>query len=212
MQYQGVMGVLHYISNWIMRLAYVNLLWLIFSCAGLIVFGLFPATTAMFSVIRSWIIHDIDTPVFKTFWKSYKREFIQSNIIGYFMLIIAYLLYINFLYIQTMAGNPMINLLFVIFFTLCLTFGVILLYVFPILVHYQLKAIDTIKSAFLVGLLSPFYTILMVSGMVAAYLFISLVPGMIPFFSGSLIALFIMANAYRAIIKIDHKTEHSEVS
>lgn len=212
MQYQGVMGVVHYISNWIMRLAYVNVLWLIFSSAGLIIFGLFPATTAMFSVIRSWIIHDLDSPVFKTFWKSYKADFIQSNIIGYFMLMIGYLLYINFMYIQTMAGKPIITLFFVLFFTFCLTFGVILLYIFPILVHYQLKTIEAIKSAFLIGLLSPFYTLLMISGMAAAYLLISFIPGMIPFFSGSLIALFIMANAYRAIIKVDHTTKHSEVS
>lgn len=212
MQYQGVMGVVHYISSWIMRLAYVNLLWLIFSGAGLIIFGLFPATTAMFSVIRSWIIHDLDSPVFKTFWKSYKNEFVQSNVIGYFMLIIGYLLYINFTYLQTMTEHPASTLLLVIFFIFCLTFSIILLYIFPVLVHYQLKMVDVIKSAFLVGLLSPFYTLLMVSGMAAVYLFISFIPGMIPFFSGSLIALFIMANAYRAIIKVDHTTKHSEVS
>lgn len=206
MQYKGLMGLIYNISNWIMRLAYINFLWIVFSIAGLVVFGFFPATAAMFAVIRNLIIHNDDRSIFKTFWKSYKSEFMQANIIGYFMFIVTYLLYINFMFIQAMDSGFMTTIILVIFFTFGIIFAVVFLYVFPVLVHYKLKTVETIKSAFLIGVLSPFYTLLMVSTIGAIIFGFFLVPNFSPFFFGSVLTLFIMANAYRAIIKVDHHT------
>ncbi len=68
------------ICTWIMRMAYVNLLWVAFSLLGLGIFGFFPATAAMFVVIRKWLSSEQDIPVFKTFWNAFKTEFIKINI------------------------------------------------------------------------------------------------------------------------------------
>lgn len=209
MEQNGIMGGIYNISNWIMRLFYVNLLWLLFSIAGLVVLGFFPATTAMFAVIRKWIIEDVNIPVFKTFWEAFRAEFVQSNIIGYILLLVGYLLYINALFIKGIDNSVVTNISMFVFITILITYSIIVLYTFPILVHYKLKITDNIKVAFMIGLLSPFYTLLMISGMILVYFLIFFIPGIIQFFLGSLLALFIMVNAYRAIIKVDPKNEHN---
>lgn len=61
------------LSNWIVKICYVNLLWGIFMLVGLIVFGFFPATVALFTVCRKWVLGDRDVPIFSTFWSAYKK-------------------------------------------------------------------------------------------------------------------------------------------
>lgn len=45
---------------------------------------LFPATSAMFTVVRKWVMGDTDTGVFRTFFKGYKENYKQSLIGGIF--------------------------------------------------------------------------------------------------------------------------------
>ncbi|WP_163536305.1 YesL family protein [Gracilibacillus sp. YIM 98692] len=65
-------------------LAYINALWILFTLAGLIVFGFFPATTAMYAVFRKRVMGDESIKVFRLFWSTYRREFIKGNKLGYF--------------------------------------------------------------------------------------------------------------------------------
>lgn len=58
---------------WITRFAYLNLLWIAFSLVGLGVVGFFPATAAMFAVVRKWVHGEKDIPVFQVFGKTIKR-------------------------------------------------------------------------------------------------------------------------------------------
>ncbi len=75
MQMGGIMGGFYRVSEWIMRFAYVNILWGLFTLAGLVLFGFMPATVAMFTVIRKWLMGETDIPVFKTFFASFKKRF-----------------------------------------------------------------------------------------------------------------------------------------
>src|SRR5690625_362565 len=97
----GLFGSIYRGSEWIMRLAYLNILWIAFSLMGLVVFGLFPATVSMFAVTRKWVMGDTEIPIFKTFWASYKTEFKQANIVGYIILVIGFFLYFDFLFDQS---------------------------------------------------------------------------------------------------------------
>lgn len=91
--------------EWVMWLAYINLLWIGSALIGLIVFGIFPATVAMFTVIRHLLLKDTTgKQILKTFALTYKREFFKSNVIGLIFTAIGYLLYLDFLYIQNMTG------------------------------------------------------------------------------------------------------------
>src|SRR5690625_5218522 len=80
------------LALWITRFAYLNLLWVVFTFVGLIFFGFLPATAAMFAVVRKWIGGEANIPVLPTFWKSYRKEFVKINIIGYIVFIIWYFL------------------------------------------------------------------------------------------------------------------------
>lgn len=83
--------MIHALSNgfyrfceWVMRLAYLNLLWIGFSLAGAVVFGLAPATAAMFAVTRQWVMGNTDIPVFQTFFQTFKKEWAKSSVLGLF--------------------------------------------------------------------------------------------------------------------------------
>nr|WP_052044317.1 DUF624 domain-containing protein [Alkalihalobacillus alcalophilus] len=65
---------LYTISDWIMRLAYINLLWLLFMIIGLFIVGFMPATVAMFTVIRMLLMKEESVPIFKTFLTFLKRN------------------------------------------------------------------------------------------------------------------------------------------
>lgn len=70
----SVANGLNHFCTWVMRLAYLNVLWILFSLAGLVVFGLMPATAAMFTVAREWAKGNTDAPVFSVFFGRLKRN------------------------------------------------------------------------------------------------------------------------------------------
>src|SRR5690625_7256835 len=80
--------------DWIYRIAFLNVLWLLFSVVGPIIFGFFPATVAMFSIVRLSILQE-NVPIFHTFWTVYKRESIKSNLLALILSSIAYIFYFD---------------------------------------------------------------------------------------------------------------------
>ncbi|WP_396954475.1 DUF624 domain-containing protein, partial [Niallia sp.] len=52
----GLFSRVYHWSNAIAKLMYVNALWMGCTFLGLGIFGFFPATAAMFSVVRKWIM------------------------------------------------------------------------------------------------------------------------------------------------------------
>jgi uncharacterized membrane protein YesL len=93
------MGGFYTASQWLTRIVCVNLLWLFFSVVGLLLLGFFPATASMFAVLRKWLMGDTDIQVFKSFWGFYKKDFIKTNMIGYFVVIIGLILYMDYRFI-----------------------------------------------------------------------------------------------------------------
>src|SRR5690606_20734708 len=96
----GLMGGLYRISEWIMRFTVINVLWVVCSipfffvafpllavqttselASVLIVMGavspfvFFPATAAMFSVVRKWVMGDPDVPLLKSYFRAYKENY-----------------------------------------------------------------------------------------------------------------------------------------
>ncbi|KKI90221.1 hypothetical protein WQ54_19745 [Bacillus sp. SA1-12] len=205
MQMNGLAGGFYKISEWVMKLAYVNLLWMLFSLIGLIVFGIFPATAAMLAVIRKLIMGDTDIPVFKTFFAAYKKEFLKSNMIGILMFVVGYILYFDLTIVREATG--MIRLLYLPLLMIFLGYVLTSLYVFPVFVHYETKIFQVLKNSFLIMILHPLSTIMMVVGAIAIYSLMITIPGLIPIFSGSLFAFVIMWSALIAFSKIEKKQE-----
>ena len=95
MQLMGMTGKFFTVCQVISKLAYVNLLWVFFTALGLGVFGFMPATIALFAVTRKWVMGDKDVPVFKTFWKTYRKEFFKSTLFGVVLFVIGYIIYFD---------------------------------------------------------------------------------------------------------------------
>jgi uncharacterized membrane protein YesL len=189
------------ICDWIARLAYINLLWIGFSVAGFILFGLMPATAAMFTIIRKWIMGENDFSILQTFWQTYKTEFLKSNALGGILMTIGGLIFLDLRISQSgttafslVMSLLMISGLFILF--------IMFLYVWPIFVHFNLSIFNILKTAFVLSISQPMFTIVMIVGSLAVYFIMMNIPGLIPFFGGSLLAFIIMWSSSLCFNKI----------
>ncbi|WP_332632531.1 YesL family protein [Halalkalibacter flavus] len=203
MQYTGMIGGFYRVCEWVMRLAYVNLLWIGFALIGLVVFGFFPSTVAMFSVVRKWVMGEDDIPVFSTFYQAYKKEFLKINLLGCSLGLLGYILFIDYQFFKSMEANYL-QLFSYVFLALLLVLFVILLYVFPVYVHYELKPFQVVKNALLVAIANPISTgVILVGSMIVFWITLSFL-SVLFFFSGSALTFVVMWSAYRSFTKVEN--------
>jgi uncharacterized membrane protein YesL len=187
-----------------MKFAYVNLLWILFSFLGFIFLGIGPATVALFTIVRKWLMKENDLPIFKTFFQTYKNEFIQANKLGVLMSIIGLFLYFDFKFLLLMGGTVQymlsIPLMLITFFYL-----ITLLYLFPVYVQFDMKLLQYIKNSFYIAVINMHITILMVAAIMLLSILLSTVPGLVPFFSMILISLVMMWGALFSFRRIERK-------
>jgi uncharacterized membrane protein YesL len=197
-------GGLYTLTEWITRFAYVNILWIGFSLLGLVVFGISPATVAMFTIIRKWIMGESDIPVFQTFWNSYKKEFLKSNGVGFVLAISVYIIFIdlNYIKLDTVIQIPLYLIIFAIIMTI--------LYIFPVYVHYNVTFLQLFKNAFFIMMVNPLSTIMMLIGFVALFFVMKFLPALVFFFGGSLSAGIMMSSCYLAFQKIEKKQKEAQ--
>jgi uncharacterized membrane protein YesL len=193
-------------TEWITKLAYVNLLWIGFSLLALGIFGFFPATIAMFSLIRKWLIGETDVSVFHTFWNTYKKEFIKSNGLGLIILIIAGLIVLDLVFMKN-NGSSFTSIIHIPLYLFIFTCVMTVFYLFPVYVHYDIRFFEMIKNSFLIMLINPLSNLVMISGVVAVYFIGKTIPGIVFFFGGSMTAMIIMAACYATFNKIEQKKQ-----
>jgi uncharacterized membrane protein YesL len=193
-----------------LKLAYLNLLWILFTFTGLVMFGLFPATIAMFTIVRKWLHREDGVPVFHTFWAVYKKEFIQSN--GYSLLFIGigYILYYDFTFISLNSGR--LTFLVPVLVLILIGYIITLLFFFPVYVHFDLPFFKTLKQTLLIALTSPFEAIQILVASSLLYGAASLLPGTIPLFTGSVLSLAVMWISLRAFEKVEKRKMNNTYS
>jgi uncharacterized membrane protein YesL len=211
--------------EWIMRLAVINVLWVLFSLpvvfvtlpvffadnasavftnlliiAMLAPFFFFPATTAMFGVVHHWIFGDADVPLFQTYWKSYKQNYAKSLKSGIILTIIWLIVGIDIYYFSNV--NLFIGGFFLIgsFFLFNLT-----IYYFANSVHTDLKIFALIKNSFLLSIINPVYNLcIFVINATIIYISFFVFTGFIPFFIGTMIS-FVTLKGYQQKLKLVEK-------
>lgn len=201
-----VSSFLYKISEWIMRFAFVNLLWIAFSFLGLIIVGFFPATTAMFTVVRKWIMGQIDIPIFQTFWTTYKSEWMKSNLLGGLLLGIGSFIYFEFTIINS-SEHTILQLSKYPLLLSVIIFCFLLLYAFPTYVHFHVNLFQVIKNSISLMLVNPYYNIVMILALFVIYLIANILPPLLIFFGGSASAYVIMWCCYQCLINIHRKKE-----
>lgn len=161
-------GIIYRTAVWITRLAYLNILWILFSILGLFLLGFYPATVAMFAIERKWIRGNKELAIFKTFKEEFFKNFKQGNIIGHCFTLLAILIYINYQFVMVMdfwLADILQYVLFAVAFLVCIIF----IYIFPVFVHYQVTLIEAISFAFVIALSSPLNTILILINVISFF-------------------------------------------
>lgn len=183
----------------LLKIIYLNFLWLFFSAIGLFAFGLFPPTIALFTITRQFLL-DIDKPITRTFWEVYKNEWVRGNGYAVISYIIVLILAIDFYAIYMF--DSLLILLIPTFIIAFIIFGT-LFFFFPVYVHFDLAFLPMIKQAFLFTITSPFTVILNALSIVLIYGIFNIMPGAIPLFAGSVVSLFVMKFSLRSFKKIE---------
>lgn len=191
-------------TEWITKFAYINLLWIGFSLAGLIVLGYFPATIAMFTIIRKWLKGETEIPIFRTFWTTWKSEFFRSNGLGLLVATVVGLIVFNLVFVER-SGDGFTSVIQIPIYLFMFAAIMTILYLFPVYVHFELKWFQMVKNSFLMMLISPIENIVMIAGILAVLFVVKFIPALGFFFGGSLIAAIIMSAAYLVFGKMDRK-------
>ena len=210
MQFNWVVGKAYTGCEWVMKLAYLNILWVLFSLGGLILLGISPASVAMFTILRKWLMNETDVPIFGTFLNTYKKEFVKSNQLGWVMALIGMFLYFDFKFLITVGGTIQ-YVLSIPLLIVSILFFITLVYLFPVYVHYELRLIQYIKNSFYIGIINMHITILMIAVTILLGILYSSIPGIVPFFSISLFALMMMTGAKQSFNRIEAKQKKLSV-
>ncbi|KAB8137599.1 YesL family protein [Gracilibacillus oryzae] len=192
MELTGIWSGLYKVSVLVTRLAWLNILWLISTLIGLILFGIMPATIAMFTVVRKWIQKDYDVNVFSTFVKAYKENFIRSNLFGIIIYVLGYVLSIFLKYTGYMNESELYPVLFGIFILASFFYVMLILYIAPVYVHFDLTFWQYIRYAVTIGAVNLHYSICTLTLLAGIYFLSFRYPGFGLFFGFSLSAYIIM--------------------
>lgn len=134
--------VMEILSNFFL----LNLLWLLL-CLPIVT--IFPATAAMFGVVRQWKLHD-DTTVFTAFIKYFKENLKQSMLISIFWGFFVFMLYVNFTLLAQMNSMKFIIFPFLILFTVLTILTTV--FIFPVMVHFKLSVFGIVRNSFLLAM------------------------------------------------------------
>ncbi|MFV2049067.1 YesL family protein [Metabacillus litoralis] len=197
-----IVSKLDFILQWIFRLVVLNVAWIFYSVLGLFVAGVFPATAAMLSVARKWILGEHDIKIFQTFKNAYRQEFATANILGWILTITGVILYVNFQLMKNSVSVFSVVTPFA-FYLMVFFYMILLIWAFPMLVHYKATWRQHLKNAIIVGLSKIHYT-LMCGLAIFAILYLSLsYPGIIPFFTISVLGIGVMWVTLRVFTRMD---------
>ncbi len=198
------MDGLYTMCEWLVRFVYLNVLWFLFTVLGLGIFGILPATIAVFTITRKWIIGDSTIHISKLFWKTYKAEFIKGNILGLVFAVIGSILYVDFIFVFVVE-NSFADYLFFPLTMMALVYVLTFLHVFPLYVHYDITVMQTIKNAFFIMVINPISSFLILLSIISIFFLNVSFPALIPFISLNVLSWIIMFFANHSFVKIQKK-------
>ncbi|MEM5591724.1 DUF624 domain-containing protein [Niallia circulans] len=143
-----------------------------------------------------------DIRIFPLFWASYKQDWWKGNILGMIFMLIFLLLYMDFRIIGILDG-PTTLLLFYLWITSF--FSTTFLYLLSVYTYYDLKLLEYIKYAFVIGFLRPAHTVGIFMAVFCIAFLASLHITLLLFFSISSLAFVITWLAARAFGSVDHR-------
>jgi uncharacterized membrane protein YesL len=176
----GLMGGIYRILEWVRRFSLTNILWL-FVNIPVVYFSLnllylknpygivqiviiltilvpllfFPATTAMFGIVRLWIVEREDPLIVKSFFNYFKQYYLRSVLGGFIMGPVWGIFIFNFHYYSGKIGFIAV----ITFIILALFLFVITGHFFAHTVHSEMGLFESLKSSIYLCLGNILHTI-----------------------------------------------------
>lgn len=222
----GLVGGLHRITNWIMRLSIINILWFILNLpiavtifsaiqhnaiTGVILYLLpvllfvpflfFPSTTALFATARDWVMEREQQSLVKTYLSNLKRNYKQSFISGLIWTVVWVIWLVDLYYLYDWNDLLTVVLLIVGLFLFVMNINF-----FSVLAHYHMNVKELFKNTFFVTIGSP---ILVLTVLIINFILVKITIDiwfLLPFFSGAISGLLCFYVFYRFTLKVQKKT------
>ncbi|UOQ86973.1 YesL family protein [Gracilibacillus salinarum] len=221
----GMTKLIQAIAEWVTRLALTNMMWLLFnvpvilfsvnlafaetrqemiSIIGILFilapFITFPATGALFAVVRRWTMEDTTIAVFKSYIRYWKQHYKQSIIAGLIIEVFWMIYAIDYYYFTTQISSS----LALVFIMLGIVFLMITLFFICSLVHDELSMMNLMKNAIIMVITNPIVTVSIgVFNLSILYISFRYAPYLIVFFLGSLIAFVTFSVFYKIHKKVE---------
>lgn len=203
------LGRVQPVFEWIINLATLNLTWLVFILPiaylslllvlvedfsqmillliSIIVLSpvlLFPATTALFGVVRKWFMKE-DIKIIRSFWKYYKENYKRSFLGGLFISFLWLIGSVDYLYFKN--TSPFINFLFLFILALLLLYT---LYFFSDTVHTESKLSQSLKNVLIISITNPVFSFgIIILCIFIIYISFTYFPFLLLLFTGVFVAI-----------------------
>ncbi|MGO4937613.1 DUF624 domain-containing protein [Fundicoccus sp. Sow4_H7] len=185
----------------------LNIYWIIFLLLGLGVFGFFPATLTLVTILSENKYQQQNfMELFASFWRLYKENFIRSNLYGFMYIAIAFVIYWST--ITALSNN--LQILYPWIILLLIVYVAHLAYSFVFKATQSLKGLDKIIQPFLVMLTCPIETIGMVASTILWLIALDFFFVLVPLFSANIIVICWLILSKQAIAKIQQKQKQLE--
>ncbi len=141
------------VFNRIYYLMKLNGLWLLFTLLGGVVFGIIPATIALYACIRQQIRNESETHLFQMFKRYYVETFRRSMLFSVVFAAIALFFFgETVILVNVGTGNLLLEIAIKVT-RLLIILGVAMF--FPIFVHFDVKGIKMVVQSLLFLLICP---------------------------------------------------------
>ncbi len=238
MEPRGLMGGFYRISEWIMRLAVINVLWIICSIPFIIVsvpllvpgegteaevMGQVYFVMILMAIVAPFTLFPATAAMFAVarkwvmgevdvpLFKTYfkgYKENYKQSLLGG----IVYTLLLVIMVVDFIVYKEQFNLLSYIFIAFLILLIISLFNFFSMLVHYHMKTFQLLKNAVLITIGKPFRS-LSTALMAGAVMFFSTrFTFLIPFFMGSIIAYLSFWNFYLIYQKLQDMAERARIA
>jgi uncharacterized membrane protein YesL len=172
------------LMDWIWRLTWLNLLWLLFSLPLITVI---PSTFAMYAVVNKWT-KDEEVNIWLTFIKSFKNYFLKSYSLGSVLVLIGVFLYADFIILNNQTEEVFIIVRYaVIIFTIL--YLPVAFFSIPVFIEYNLSWYKSLSVAFIIAMQHPLRTFLVLCGILVDLIILLFFTGFGILFFGSFCAL-----------------------
>ncbi|PTL40006.1 YesL family protein [Alkalicoccus saliphilus] len=199
--------------DWLVKLAYLNFLWVLFTLAGGIVFGFAPSTAALFTLLRKLVHGETLNEIFQNYASVYKKEFFRSGKYGLVFLAAGAVLTVNMLLLTQFSGTLLVVMMSGMIFTIFLFF-ITSAFFFPVYISMpELSFFRTAGAALFLPFSTPGTALLAAGGTLGVTMLLFLFPVLLTFWGITGPALIWSRAAEKALhTRKDFKTDETSIA